>query len=60
VTKPARFSAVDIKRAVKAMRDVGCEIAGAKIETDGSIIVLTGKPQPANDRRNPLDRLHGS
>ena len=54
----ARFTQADLTRAVTAMRKAGCLIAGAKIEPDGTITVLTAAPGgiPANDR-NPLDRL---
>lgn len=59
MTKPARFSAADVARAVKAVRKAGCVISGAKIEPDGSILVLTEVARPANDI-NPLERhLHG-
>jgi hypothetical protein len=57
MTRPARFSTADVTRAVKAMRKAGCSVTGAKIEPDGSILVLTDVARPANDR-NPLDRLH--
>jgi hypothetical protein len=59
VTRPARFTTSDLKRAVTAMRQAGCSVTGAKIEPDGSILVLTDVARAANDRRNPLDRLHG-
>ena len=60
MTKPVRFSAADVTRAVKAMEKAGLQVAGAKIEPDGSITVLTGEGLPANDvgAVNPLDRLH--
>ena len=57
MTRPARFSSADLTRAVNAMRKAGCCVAGAKIEPDGSITVLTGTGEAANDRRNPLDRV---
>jgi hypothetical protein len=56
VTKPARFTSADLTRAVNAMRKAGLCVAGAKIEPDGSITVLTGDNEAANDR-NPLDRI---
>jgi len=58
MTRPARFTSADLERAVRAMRKAGCTVAGAKIELDGSITVLTDVARPANDH-NPLDRLHG-
>lgn len=61
MTKPVRFTEADLSRAVRAMRKAGERVAAAKIDPrTGEIIVLTGDPIPANDRRNPLDRLHGS
>jgi hypothetical protein len=56
MTKPVRFTEADLARAVRAMRKAGELVAGAKVETDGSIVVLTGTAQPANDA-NPLDRV---
>ena len=56
MTRPSRFTEADVARAVKAMRKAGERVAGAKIEPDGSIIVLTGDGEAANDR-NPLDRV---
>jgi hypothetical protein len=58
MTKPTRFTQADLTRAVSAMRKAGCVVAAAKIEPDGSILVLTDLASPANDQ-NPLDRLHG-
>jgi hypothetical protein len=56
MTRPSRFTSADLERAVKAVRKAGCLVAGAKIEPDGSITVLTGTGSAANDR-NPLDRI---
>lgn len=60
MTRPARFTVADIARAVKALEKAGYKVAGAEISPEGSIRVLTGDALPANDRGNPLDRLHGS
>ena len=60
MTKPARFSQADVRRAVKAVASLGWPVGGVKIEPDGSIIVLTKVGLPANDTANPLDRLHGA
>jgi hypothetical protein len=59
MTRAARFTQADITRAVCAMRKAGCAVTGAKIEPDGSITVLTDLARAANDKLNPLDRLHG-
>lgn len=57
MTKAARFTSADLTRAVMAMRKAGCCVAGAKIEPDGSITVLTDEAEALNEG-NPLDRLH--
>jgi hypothetical protein len=56
MTRPARFTAADLTRAVCAMRKAGCCVTGAKIEPDGSITVLTGERDADNDwrRGSPL------
>lgn len=56
MTRATRFSQADLTRAVNAMRKAGCDVAGAEIKPDGSIVVLTGLANPANDS-NPLDRV---
>jgi hypothetical protein len=60
VTKAARFSQADLTRAVKAIEKAGLQVAGAEISPEGAIRVLTAAGVPANDRGNPLDRLHGA
>ena len=59
MTKASRFTQADVTRAVRACEKAGLCVAGAKINVDGSILVLTSQAQPANDVGNPLDRLHG-
>lgn len=58
MTKPVRFSQADLIRAMKAAEKAGLSVGGAKIEPDGTIVVLIAPPGgiPANDI-NPLDRL---
>jgi len=56
VTRPARFTQSDLTRAVKAAEKAGLCVAGYEIRPDGTIKVLTGNGEPANDR-NPLDRV---
>lgn len=51
----AAFKQADLTRAAKALEKAGLQVAGAKIQPDGTIIVLTGK-SVANDI-NPLDRV---
>lgn len=60
MTKATRFTQADLTRAVLAMRKAGECVTGAKIEPDGSILVLTAANDRANQRGNPLDRLHAS
>jgi hypothetical protein len=55
MTRAARFSQADLTRAARAMEKAGLRVSGAKIETDGSILVLTDVGQAANDI-NPLER----
>lgn len=58
MTRPARFSQADVRRAVKAVESLGLPIAGVEISFQtGNIRVLTGSPEAANDRANPLERL---
>jgi hypothetical protein len=57
MTRPARFSQADLTRALRSFEKAGVQVAGAKINPDGSITVLTGEPSAANDRYNPLDRV---
>jgi hypothetical protein len=57
MTRPARFTSADISRAVRAAEKCGLSVAGYEIEPNGTIRILTGLPQAANDRRNPLDRV---
>lgn len=59
MTRPARFTQTDVTRAIKALEKAGLSVSGTKIMPDGSIFVLTGPPNAANDRANPLDRLLG-
>ena len=58
MTKPARFSGHDLTRAANAVRKAGLPVAGVEVAPDGTIRVLTGPV--ANDKRNPLDRLHAA
>jgi hypothetical protein len=58
MTRAARFSQADLTRAVRAAEKAGLSVEGYEIELNGTIRVLTAAPQAANDRRNPLDRLH--
>lgn len=57
MTAPARFSQVDLTRAIRAFEKAGLCVAGARINpATGEIIVLTPASAPANDTDNPLER----
>ena len=56
MTTRARFSQADVRRALRAAEAVGLGVAGYEIKPDGTIKVLTGIGEAANDR-NPLDRI---
>lgn len=56
-SRAQRFSQSDLTRAIKGFEKAGLCVAGAKIMPDGSITVLTGPPEAANDKGNPLDRI---
>lgn len=55
----SRFTQSDLCRAIEGVKKAGLCVGGAKIEPDGTIVVLIAPPGgiPANDI-NPLDRLH--
>lgn len=57
MTKPAAFRQADLTRAIKAMEKAGVRVCGATIRPDGTITLLTGDKEVANDWRNPLDRV---
>lgn len=55
--KPRLFREVTLKSAIKVMRDMGLEVTGAEIGSDGSVRVLTGPMAPiVVEQPNPFDR----
>jgi hypothetical protein len=58
MSRPARFTQAELVRAIEAVQKAGLLVGGAKIEPDGTIVVLTVASGgiAANDR-NPLDRV---
>lgn len=57
MTARARFSLADVERALRAAEKRGLNVSGYEIDPNGTIRILTGASQAANDRRNPLDRV---
>jgi hypothetical protein len=59
MTRPARFTQAELVRAIEAVQKAGLLVNGARIEPDGTIVVLAAPLGviPANDRLNPLDRV---
>jgi hypothetical protein len=56
--RPCTFRETDVKRAVKAVRAAGVEIARVVFPKDGSFVVVPGKPvevQDASGERNEWD-----
>jgi hypothetical protein len=51
VSRAARFSQADLIRAAEAMRKAGLCVRGAEIAPDGTIRVLTGEANEADDWR---------
>lgn len=59
MTRAARFTSADLTRALKSVDKAGLRGAVVELTPDGRIVILTAERAAANDRRNPLDRLHG-
>lgn len=59
MTARARFSQADLERLFRAARKADVRVR-AIIKLDGEIEaqMLTAAEEAANDKRNPLDRLH--
>jgi hypothetical protein len=59
MTRPARFSQIDLERLFKAARKADVRLR-ATIKPTGEIEaqMLTAAEEAANDKANPLDRLH--
>lgn len=49
MTRAARFSQADLTRAVKAAEKAGMCVARIRIAPDGSIEVIAGQPEPADN-----------
>jgi uncharacterized LabA/DUF88 family protein len=44
MTRARLFKKADFTRAIRAAQDAGLEVAFAKVEKDGAIVVVPGKP----------------
>jgi hypothetical protein len=55
--RPVLFTAPDLTRAIKAALRAGLPIASVRIEPDGAIIILPGKPEDVapSPTPNPWD-----
>jgi hypothetical protein len=49
MTRAARFSKADVRRAVTGVAASGLPVASVRIHPNGHIEVLLGKPKPAHD-----------
>lgn len=60
MTAPARFKQSDLGRLFRAARKADVRVAGKVLPTgEIEFHMLTAAEEAANDKRNPLDRLHG-
>jgi hypothetical protein len=58
MTRPARFRETDVSRAVRAVEKVK-PVSRVRFLPDGGFEVIADEAV-ANDKRNPLDRLHAA
>lgn len=56
MSRASAFRQADLTRAIRGALAAGQKVASAKIDKDGSIVVLFGEGAPSQ-RQNPLDRL---
>ncbi len=56
---PSRFRQTDLKRAVKAVRAAGVEIARVEIGKDGLIVVVPGKAKEVTTGKASDDLIGG-
>lgn len=59
MSRIARFTQADLARALKGFEAAGVSVAKVDFHPDGGFTILTGTPQAANDKGNPLDRVLG-
>jgi len=53
--RPLRFTARDLKRAIRAAIAAGLSIGYVRIEPDGSIVILPGRPGAVPSLASPND-----
>jgi hypothetical protein len=53
--RPIRFTKRDFKRAVESFLETGQQIASIEIKTDGTILIVPGKPPVPS--ANPWDAV---
>jgi hypothetical protein len=53
--RPVAFKKRDVTRATRAVLEAGVEVARVQIEKDGTISVITGKPEKRTQDETPED-----
>jgi hypothetical protein len=51
---PCTFRHNDVKRAIKAVRAAGFEVAKVEVDKDGKIAVIPGKPNASQDQSKEI------
>jgi hypothetical protein len=54
--RPSFITQAYIKRAVKAVRDAGVEVARVEVDKDGRIVVIAGQPGESMDTADSWDK----
>jgi hypothetical protein len=53
---PASFKQRDVTRAIKGARAAGIDVSGVKVDKQGNIVILTGKPIESPDGGGSWDQ----
>ena len=56
---PFKFRETELRRALRAFDKEGVPVAGARINRDGSIQVIAGKPEDEGKTKNEWDEKYG-
>jgi hypothetical protein len=59
-TAPRRQRRPSLATVAKQARKAGIEVAGYEYRPDGTIVVVTGKPQTDNTDPNPWDEVNAA